>query len=187
MMKLLRSSPRPGRHDEPTADSSPLLPSADGSDVIALTDVSTDDDDVDFDFDDDGGHGDDLGAGRDTQNCHSFPCPNCRPRGHDRCVQSCHRWRDGHASSADVIEICVAAEEGKEGEREQTKKKKKKKKPLKKRVRKGVWRAMRSSWKYLRRGMSGYAPGLSYLFNWGVNLNRAAATVRTSAPERRYF
>ncbi|KAL8561115.1 hypothetical protein ACOMHN_033698 [Nucella lapillus] len=78
-----------------------------------------------------------------------------------------------HASSADVIEICVV-EDGRES------REKKKKKPLKKRVRKGVWRAMRSSWKYLRRGMTGYAPGLGSLFTWGVNFNQVVS-VRTSA------
>ncbi|KAK7504323.1 hypothetical protein BaRGS_00004627 [Batillaria attramentaria] len=50
-----------------------------------------------------------------------------------------------------------------------------KKKPLRKRVRKRVFRVMRSSWKYLRRGLGGYATGvaLSSLFLWGASFQES--------------
>nr|KAG5712002.1 hypothetical protein BaRGS_026443 [Batillaria attramentaria] len=43
------------------------------------------------------------------------------------------------------------------------------------RVRKRVFRVMRSSWKYLRRGLGGYATGvaLSSLFLWGASFQES--------------
>ena len=51
-------------------------------------------------------------------------------------------------------------------------------------VQKRVWRVVRTSWKYFRRGMTAYSPALSSMFLWGVNFNQP---VRTSKTSHRYF
>ncbi|XP_025104817.1 uncharacterized protein LOC112570540 [Pomacea canaliculata] len=49
----------------------------------------------------------------------------------------------------------------------------KRKKSLRKRVRRRVWKAMRSSWKYVRRGMEDYSrsTGMAAMFLWGANFS----------------
>lgn len=80
----------------------------------------------------------------------------------DSCVRRC--------SSADDIEVCPVEEE------QQKPQASKKKKHLKKRVRKRAWKLIKTSWKYFKRGMRSYSPGLSAMFTWGINIQNPTST-----------